>query len=74
MKKRKINILDTQFAPFVALIINLFIAFALYLIARIEFLLENYSYFSADLSVGHLLRLFGGGYMFDRSAIVYTNS
>ena len=74
MKKRKINILDTQFAPFVALIINLFITFALYLIARIEFLLENYSYFSADLSVGHLLRLFGGGYMFDRSAIVYTNS
>ena len=58
MKKNKINILDTPFAPFIALIINLFIAFALYIIARIEFLLENYSYFSTDMSIGHLLKLF----------------
>ncbi|HEY9551808.1 MAG TPA: sulfatase-like hydrolase/transferase, partial [Prevotella sp.] len=74
MKKNKINILHTPFAPFVALLLNLLIAFALYFIARIEFLLENYSYFSNNLSAGYLLQLFGGGYMFDRSAITYTNS
>lgn len=60
--------------PLWALIWDLIIVFALYFIARIEFLLENYSYFSQDLSFGHLAQMFRGGYMFDRSAIVYTNA
>lgn len=73
MRKRKLNVLDTQLSPFVAMVINLFMVLVVYIIARIEFLLENYSYFVADLSLPHLLTMFWGGYMFDRSAIVYTN-
>ena len=58
----------------VALVANLLIVFAVYMVCRVAYLLENYSYFSQDLSLSRLATMFGGGYMFDRSAIVYTNS
>ena len=74
MRKRKIRILKTPFAPFVALFVNLLLAFGLYIAARIEFLFENYNYFCAILSPTRLWQLFYGGYIFDRSAITYTNS
>ncbi len=74
MKRRKIHILETPFAPFVALLVNLLLAFGLYIVARIEFLFENYNYFCAVLSPIRLCQLFYGGYIFDRSAITYTNA
>ena len=74
MKRRKIHILETPFAPFVALFVNLLLAFGLYIAARIEFLFENYNYFCAVLSPTRLWQLFYGGYIFDRSAITYTNA
>ena len=74
MKRRKIHILETPFAPFVALLFNLLLAFGLYIVARIEFLFENYNYFCAVLSPTRLCQLFYGGYIFDRSAITYTNA
>ena len=74
MRKRKIHILKTPFAPFVALFVNLLLAFGLYIAARIEFLFENYNYFCAVLSPTRLWQLFYGGYIFDRSAITYTNA
>ena len=74
MKRRKIHILETPFAPFMALLINLLLAFGLYIVARIEFLFENYNYFCAVLSPTRLCQLFYGGYIFDRSAITYTNA
>ncbi|WP_314312336.1 sulfatase-like hydrolase/transferase [Hoylesella saccharolytica] len=74
MKRRKIHILETPFAPFVALLVNLLLAFGLYIVARIEFLFENYNYFCAVLSPTRLYQLFYGGYIFDRSAITYTNA
>ena len=74
MKRRKIHILETPFAPFVALLVNLLLAFGLYIVARIEFLFENYNYFCAVLSPTRLCQLFYGGYIFDRSAITYTNA
>ena len=74
MRKRKIRILKTSFAPFVALFVNLLLAFGLYIAARIEFLFENYNYFCAVLSPTRLWQLFYGGYIFDRSAITYTNA
>ncbi|WP_315403668.1 sulfatase-like hydrolase/transferase [Hoylesella saccharolytica] len=74
MRKRKIHILKTSFAPFVALFVNLLLAFGLYIAARIEFLFENYNYFCAVLSPTRLWQLFYGGYIFDRSAITYTNA
>ena len=74
MRKRKIHILKTPFAPFVALFVNLLLAFGLYIATRIEFLFENYNYFCAVLSPTRLWQLFYGGYIFDRSAITYTNA
>ena len=74
MRKRKIHILKTPFAPFVALFVNLLLVFGLYIAARIEFLFENYNYFCAVLSPTRLWQLFYGGYIFDRSAITYTNA
>ena len=49
-------------------------AFVVYLIARVAFLLENFSYFSEGLSFSQVGEWFWGGYIFDRSAITYTNS
>ncbi|MBR1462642.1 MAG: sulfatase-like hydrolase/transferase [Prevotella sp.] len=71
--RRKGGALNTVFAPFIALVLNLLLALLMYFLARVAFLLENFSYFSGDLSVPHLLELFKGGWVFDRSAIVYTN-
>lgn len=73
MKKNNTNIFDTAFGPVISLILNLVMAFALYFIARVEFLLENWSLLSADLSFSHLCQMFGGGFIFDRTAIIYTN-
>lgn len=61
-------------APFASLVVNIFMAFVVYLIARVAFLLENFSYFSEGLSFSQVGEWFWGGYIFDRSAITYTNS
>ena len=74
MKRHDFNIMRSPLAPFVALLVNLLLAFGLYIVARIEFLFENYNYFCAVISPARLWRLFYGGYMFDRSAIIYTNA
>ena len=61
-------------SPLAATLCNLLLAYALYFIARIAFLLENWSYFSSNLTGGHLLEMLSGGLMFDTSAIMLTNS
>lgn len=73
IEKKKIGILDTALGPFCALFVNMLTVFAVYIIARVAFLFENFSYFSGHLSAEHLARLFWGGFIFDRSAITYTN-
>ena len=70
MNYRRLRLL----APLAATLYNLLLAYVLYFIARIIFLLENWSYFSANLTSGHLLEMLGGGLMFDTSAIMVTNS
>jgi len=74
MRRHQFGIMQSPLAPFVALVVNLLWAFGLYIVARIAFLLENFSYFSSNLSLDHLGRLFWGGFVFDRSAIFYTNA
>ena len=61
-------------SPLTATLCNLAIAYAVYFLARIIYLLENLSYFSQGLTFSHLMELFGGGLMFDTSAILLTNS
>ena len=52
---------------------NLAIAYILYFLARVIYLLENYSYFGQGLSFSHLIEMLGGGLVFDTSAILVTN-
>ena len=68
------NSLARYLEPAWTTLINICVAFAIYAIARLAFLLENWRYFANDLSFRQLSTLFYGGYIFDRSAIVYTNA
>lgn len=52
---------------------NLLLVFVVYTLARVEYLLENYSYFAQSVSEGHLARLMWGGVVFDTPGIMYTN-
>ncbi len=66
------KILSSRFAPVVAVVINLLMAYVVYFLARVTYLLENYSIFSQGLDTQGLLSVFQGGFMFDSSAIMYT--
>ncbi len=61
------------FTPLVAVLLNLLLAYVVYFIARIAYLLENFSFFSQGLSFSHVMELAGGGLVFDTSAILVTN-
>lgn len=61
------------FAPLIAVLLNLLLAYVVYFIARIAYLLENFSFFSQGLSFSHVMELAGGGLVFDTSAILVTN-
>ena len=65
---------DSVASPLLALLCNLAIAYIVYFVCRIVFLLVNYSYFSDNLSASHLTEMLRGGVMFDTSAIMYTLS
>ena len=71
MKKRleKVQLLS----PLVVTLLNLLMAYVVYFIARMVYLLENWNYFSQNLSFGHLMEMLGGGLVFDTSAILVTN-
>lgn len=60
-------------APLTAMLCNLVIAYILYFLARIIYLLVNYSFFEQGLSFSHLTEMLGGGLVFDTSAILVTN-
>lgn len=60
-------------APLAATIFNLMMVYVVYFIARIVYLLINYSYFEQGLTIGHLMEILKGGLVFDTSAILVTN-
>ena len=62
------------FAPLAATIFNLMMVYVTYFLARLIYLTVNYSYFSQGLTFDHLIEMFGGGLVFDTSAILVTNS
>lgn len=70
MSFRRLGLLS----PLAAICYNLLLVYALYFIARIVYLLENWSYFSPNLSGLHMLEMLNGGLLFDTSAIMLTNS
>ena len=61
-------------APGVAVARDLVLAFAVYFVCRVVFLLENFGSFSANLTLPHLCEMLKGGFMFDTSAIMYTHA
>lgn len=62
-----------SFAPLLTVVWNLVLVYVVYLVCRIVFLLTNYSSFSDNLTAGHLMEMLRGGFLFDSSAIMYTN-
>ena len=69
MNKRSFLLLT----PLATTIYNLMLAYVVYFLARVLYLVLNYSYFAVDMTYGHLLQLFLGGLVFDTSAILVTN-
>lgn len=63
-----------DFNPLFTISWNIVLAYLCFFLCRVVFLLENYSYFSENMSFGHLVNIFGGGMMFDTAAILYLNS
>lgn len=70
MRKDSFNLLR----PLLTVLVNLLMAYAVYMIARLAFLAENYSLLARNLSFSHLTELLRGGVLFDTSAILYTNA
>ena len=71
INKRQFLILTS---PLAVTIYNLMLAYVVYFLARVFYLVLNYSYFKAGMTYTHLLELFMGGLVFDTSAILITNS
>ena len=49
-------------------------AYVVYFIARLVFLVANYSFYEGHLAFPHLMEMLGGGLVFDTAAILVTNS
>ncbi len=60
-------------APLAATLCNLLMVYVVYFLARVVYLLVNYSYFSQGLTFSHLLEMARGGLVFDTAAILVTN-
>ncbi len=67
------KLFSSALAPLVTSLINLLLAYVTYFIARVVYMLVNLSYFSQGLTFSQLMEMFGGGLLFDTSAIIYTN-
>lgn len=61
-------------SPLIAVLLNLALAFVIYFLCRVTFLLVNYGAFAGNMSLAHLWEMFRGGMVFDASAIMYTNA
>ena len=60
-------------SPLAATLYNLLLLYVVYFVARIIYLLVNYSYFAQGLTTSHLMEMLQGGLVFDTSAILVTN-
>lgn len=70
MKIRRSMLLSSP----LSMLLNLALVYVVYEICRFVYLFENWSVFSANLSWGTLADILRGGWMFDTSAILYTNA
>ena len=63
------NIQESSFSPLASILINFLLAYIAYGIARIVYMLENWSYFSHSLT----FEVIQGALVFDTAAILVTN-
>ena len=63
------KILESYLSPLVATLVNLLLAYVVYFVARMAYLLDNWSYFSDSLTT----EVLQGGLVFDTAAILVTN-
>ena len=61
-------------SPIGTVVWNLGMAYIVYFIARLVFLVANYSFYEGHLAFPHLMEMLGGGLVFDTAAILVTNS
>ena len=64
----------TYLKPLTTVLYNMVLAYAVYMLARVAFLLDNWSLFAETMTIGHFLHLCRGGLVFDTSALLVTNS
>ena len=63
------TILKSYWAPLIATLVNLLLAYVVYAIARVAYLLDNWEYFSNSFTI----EIIRGGFVFDTAAIFVTN-
>lgn len=68
------NLNKSVLSPLMAVAANILLLYVVYSIARVEFWLENRSYFTQSVADGSLWTLFKGGVVFDTPGIFYTNA
>ena len=56
------------------LVLNLVLVYIVYALCRVVFLLENWGAFGSTLTWGKWVEILKGGWLFDTSAIMYTNA
>ena len=59
--------------PAATILYNLLLVYIVYFLARIIYLLENWSFLAQGLTFSHFMEMLGGGLVFDTSAILVTN-
>ena len=74
MRMNKVFPERSVLAPLFAVAFNIVLVYLVYSIARVEYMLENWSYFVSSVTDGRILKLFAAGLVFDTPGIFYTNS
>jgi len=59
--------------PAATILYNLLLVYIVYFLARMIYLLENWSFLAQGLTFSHFMEMLGGGLVFDTSAILVTN-
>ena len=68
------KIKPSPYSNLVAVLGNLLLAYAVYMVTRVAFVMENWKLFSPDWGSLSFWELLAGSLRFDSSAILYTNS
>ena len=72
MIRLKEKLSESQLSPVWAVVWNIILVYITYVLARIVYLGENWTLLAGALD-GGMSNLVKGGWMFDTSAIIYTN-